>query len=84
MRMIEFRGVLIPAPPPIVQLSCEPGFTGRVVVELKDGEFVKQYPVRKEEMFCSFETLLEIAKKAGYQVIPPTPEINRADSYTNS
>lgn len=37
MRMIEYRGVLIPAPPPMVQLSCEPGFTGRVVIELEDG-----------------------------------------------
>lgn len=84
MRMIEFRGVLIPAPPPIVQLSCEPGFTGRVVVELKDGEFVKQYPVREKETFCSLEAFLELAQEAGYQVIPPTPEISRADSHTHS
>ncbi|HHT0512589.1 TPA: hypothetical protein ACTW9A_002452 [Raoultella planticola] len=53
--MIEYRGVLIPAPPPMVQLRCEPGFTGRVVIELEDGEFVKQYPLRKEETFCSLE-----------------------------
>ncbi len=48
MRMIEYRGVLIPLPPPMVQLSCEPGFTGRVVIELKDGEFVRQYPLREK------------------------------------
>lgn len=71
MRMIEYRGVLIPALPPMVQLSCEPGFTGRVVIELKDGEFVKQYPLREEETFCSLEAFLELAQEAGWVVTPP-------------
>ena len=84
MRMIEYRGVLITAPPPMVQLSCEPGFTGRVVIELEDGEFVKQYPLRKEETFCSPEAFLELAQEAGYQVIAPAREVDRADSNTNS
>ncbi|HBQ9984260.1 TPA: hypothetical protein ACXRXH_001495 [Klebsiella pneumoniae] len=84
MRMIEYRGVLIPAPPPMVQLSCEPGFTGQVVIELEDSEFVKQYPLRKEETFCSLEAFLELAQEAGYQVIAPAREVDRADSNTNS
>jgi hypothetical protein len=50
--MIEYRGVLIPAPP-MVQLSCEPGFTGRVVIELKDGEFVRQYPLRERHVLLT-------------------------------
>lgn len=74
MRMIEYRGVLIPAPPPMVQLRCEPGFTGRIVIELEDGEFVKQYPLRKEETFCSLEAFLAPAQEAGYQVIAPDTE----------
>ncbi|HCB1048065.1 TPA: hypothetical protein MYN28_004786 [Klebsiella pneumoniae] len=74
MRMIEYRGALIPAPPSMVQLRCEPGFSGRVVIELKDGEFVKQYPLRKEETFCSLEAFLELAQEAGYQVIAPETE----------
>lgn len=75
MRMIEYCGVLIPAPPPMVQLSCEPGFTGRVVIELKDGEFVKQYPLREEETFCSLEAFLELAQEAGWVVAPPPAQI---------
>ncbi|HCB9097715.1 TPA: hypothetical protein M2O96_003320 [Klebsiella pneumoniae] len=85
MRMIEYRGVLIPAPPPMVQLSCEPGFTGRVVIELKDGEFVRQYPLREKDMFCSLEAFLDLAQKAGYQVIAPETEDHcGTDSNTHS
>lgn len=85
MRMIEYRGVLIPAPPPMVQLSCEPGFTGRVVIELKNGEFVRQYPLREKDMFCSLEAFLDLAQEAGYQVIAPETEDHcGTDSDTNS
>ena len=72
MRMVEYRGVLIPAPPPLVQLSIEPGFTGRVVIELEDGEYIKQYPLRETETFCSLEAFLELAQEAGWVVTPPT------------
>ncbi|WP_434153326.1 hypothetical protein [Klebsiella variicola] len=71
MRMIQFRGVFIPAPPPMVQLDCEPNFTGRIVIELEDGEFVKQYPLREEETFCSLEAFIELAQEAGWVVTPP-------------
>ncbi|EOV6208087.1 hypothetical protein ACN94J_005781 [Klebsiella pneumoniae] len=70
MRMIEYRGALIPAPPPMVQLNCEPGFSGRVVIELKDGEFVRQYPLREKDMFCSLQAFLDLAQEAGWVVTP--------------
>lgn len=84
MRMIQFRDALIPALPPIVQLSCEPGFTGRVVIEPKDGEFVKQYPLREKEVFCSLEAFLDLAQEGGYQVIAPVREVVSADSNSNT
>lgn len=84
MRMIQFRGVFIPAPPPMVQLDCEPNFTGRIVIELKDGEFVKQYPLREEETFCSLEAFIELAQEAGWVVTPPPRKLEGDICGTNS
>ncbi|KXA85306.1 hypothetical protein ABY52_17780 [Klebsiella pneumoniae] len=63
MRMIEYRGVLIPAPPPMVQLSCEPGFTGRVVVHIENGRVICDRQLFDDEHICTLATFIEMARE---------------------
>ncbi len=56
----------------------------QIVLTIENGQVIDTRNVRDNELIASMDTFFWMAKKAGYQVIPPTPEISRADSHTHS
>lgn len=54
-----------------VLINVKPDFTGFVVVSLESGTEKTQFPLRENEFFGSVGDFIEIARSAGYQVIPP-------------
>lgn len=54
-----------------VPIPVEPNYTGRVLVSVENGKPTKAHKLFENEFTGSFESFLEAAKLAGYQVIPP-------------
>lgn len=53
-----------------VNLHVSPNFTGRVVVQLKEGRLVCDYPLVNGEHVATLPLLLEMARRAGWTVTP--------------
>ncbi|EPN6930055.1 MULTISPECIES: CHC2 zinc finger domain-containing protein [Citrobacter] len=53
-----------------VNLHVSPGFTGRVVVQLKEGRHVCDYPLVNGEHVATLPSFLEMACRAGWSVTP--------------
>lgn len=85
---ISHRGKLIPLPLLNVDLHVSPGFTGRVVVHIKEGRQICDYPLREAEHINTLSGFLALARQAGWRVIPPEDktegETSATDSDTNS
>ncbi|EHL4999443.1 hypothetical protein KDX17_004932 [Escherichia coli] len=57
----------------------------QIVMTIENGQVINTRKVHNNEMIASMDTVLWIAKKAGYQVIAPDPEeIGDINSNTNS
>ncbi|MDA4741994.1 hypothetical protein NY605_22090 [Enterobacter hormaechei] len=87
-QLISHRGKLIPLPLLNVGLHVSPEFTGRVVVHIKEGRQICDYPLREAEHINTLSGFLALARQAGWMVIPPE-EIaeggaSGTDSNTNS
>ncbi|EGT5683802.1 hypothetical protein ACI49Z_000109 [Cronobacter turicensis] len=65
------RKALSQNPPVTVTLSIAAGFTGRVLVEMENGEVKAQFPLNRREYFGTLPAFLDLARAAGWQVIPP-------------
>lgn len=52
-------------------LHVAPGFTGRVVVHLKDGRPICDYRLLPEEHIATLQAFLELAAAAEWKVKPP-------------
>lgn len=55
----------------VLPVPVKAGFSGRVLVHVENGEYVRQTALREDEFFGSLESFLDTARMAGYQVIPP-------------
>lgn len=55
-------------PPPITHEKVQ------VVMTIENGQVIDTRKVRDNELIASMDTFFWMAKKAGYQVIPPTDE----------
>ena len=64
-QMITRRGAQIPLPLLNVDLHISPGFTGRVVIHVKDGRQICDYPLREDDHICTMEGFLTLARLAG-------------------
>ncbi|HEI8999792.1 TPA: DNA primase [Citrobacter koseri] len=53
-----------------VNLHVSPNFTGRVVVQLKEGRHVCDYPLVNGEHIATLPSFLEMARLAGWSVTP--------------
>lgn len=53
-----------------VNLHVSPNFTGRVVVQLKEGRHVCDYPLVNGEHVATLPSFLEMARRAGWSVTP--------------
>lgn len=53
-----------------VNLHVAPGFTGTVIVHLKEGRHVCDYPLVNGEHVATLPAFLEMARRAGWSVIP--------------
>ena len=53
-----------------VNLHVAPNFTGRVVVQLKEGRHVCDYPLVNGEHVATLPSFLEMARRAGWSVTP--------------
>ncbi|ENB7488833.1 CHC2 zinc finger domain-containing protein [Citrobacter koseri] len=53
-----------------VNLHVSPNFTGRVVVQLKEGRHVCDYPLVNGEHIATLPSFLEMARRAGWSVTP--------------
>lgn len=53
-----------------VNLHVSPNFTGRVVVQLKEGRHVCDYPLVNGEHIATLPSFLEMAQRAGWSVTP--------------
>ncbi|EAW8184372.1 DNA primase [Salmonella enterica] len=53
-----------------VNLHVAPDFTGRVVVQLKEGRHVCDYPLVNGEHIATLPSFLEMAHRAGWSVTP--------------
>ncbi|ECK6134559.1 DNA primase, partial [Salmonella enterica] len=53
-----------------VNLHVAPNFTGRVVVQLKEGRHVCDYPLVNGEHVATLPSFLEMARRAGWSVKP--------------
>ncbi|WP_288887120.1 CHC2 zinc finger domain-containing protein [uncultured Citrobacter sp.] len=53
-----------------VNLHVAPDFTGRVVVQLKEGRHVCDYPLVNAEHIATLPSFLEMARLAGWSVTP--------------
>lgn len=53
-----------------VNLHVAPNFTGRVVVQLKEGRHVCDYPLVNGEHIATLPSFLEMARLAGWAVTP--------------
>ncbi|AMQ58876.1 hypothetical protein RSM41_002900 [Klebsiella aerogenes] len=56
----------------------------QVVLTIENGQVIDTRNVRDNELIASMDTFFWMAKKAGYQVIPPAPGVSHADSHTHS
>ncbi|MGN5573030.1 hypothetical protein [Enterobacter sp. Lyrl_3] len=87
-QLISRRGKLIPLPLLNVDLHVSPEFTGRVVVHIKEGRQICDYPLREAEHINTLSGFLALARQAGWRVIPPEDmtegETSVTDSDTNS
>lgn len=54
-----------------VTLSIAAGFTCRVLVEMENSEVEAQFPLNRRDYFGTVPTFLDLARAAGWQVIPP-------------
>ncbi|MBA0159684.1 MULTISPECIES: hypothetical protein [Pectobacterium] len=52
-------------------LQVTPDFTGRVLVYVKDGRATSDRRLFDDELVAGLDTFLELATRAGYQVISP-------------
>lgn len=64
------RGIQIPRPIIPVELHVAPEFSGRVVVHIKDGHPVCDYPLINGEQIATFDSFLALARSAGWIVTP--------------
>lgn len=53
-----------------VNLHVAPGFTGTVIVHLKNGRLVCDYPLVNGEYVATLPAFLEMARRAGWSVKP--------------
>ncbi|MGN5575925.1 CHC2 zinc finger domain-containing protein [Enterobacter sp. Lyrl_3] len=53
-----------------VNLHVAPGFTGTVIVHLKEGRQVCDYPLVNGEHIATLPSFLEMARNAGWSVTP--------------
>lgn len=53
-----------------VNLHVSPNFSGRVVVQLKEGRHVCDYPLVNGEHVATLPSFLEMARRAGWSVTP--------------
>lgn len=83
-QMITRRGTPIPLPLLNVDLHVSPGFTGRVVIHVKDGRQICDYPLRENDHICTMEGFLTLARQAGWVVTPPENVTEVCASGTNS
>lgn len=54
-------------------LQVTPNFNGRVLVYVKDGRAISDRRLLDDELVAGLDTFLELATRAGYQVISPDP-----------
>lgn len=59
-----------------VNLHVAPGFTGTVIVHLKEGHHVCDYPLVHGEHVATLPAFLEMARNAGWSVTPEQGECN--------
>ncbi|EOL8965470.1 hypothetical protein QMS86_16340 [Cronobacter dublinensis] len=57
--------------PVTVTFSIAAGFTGRVLIEMENGEVKAHFPLNRREYFGTLPAFLDLARAAGWQVIPP-------------
>lgn len=65
------RKALSHNPPVTVTLSIAAGFTGRVLVEMENGEVKAWFPLSRREYVGTLPAFLDLARTAGWQIIPP-------------
>lgn len=70
-QMITYRGVRLPALSHLVPLGVSADYTGRLIVELRSGEVVRETLLAPQDMICSLAAFIEIAQQAGWVVTPP-------------
>ncbi|EQA6835944.1 CHC2 zinc finger domain-containing protein [Salmonella enterica subsp. diarizonae serovar 65:(k):z] len=69
----EFVNLMLTKGPGVVlnvNLHIAPNFTGRVVVQLKEGRHVCDYPLVNGEHIATLPSFLEMARLAGWSVTP--------------
>ncbi|HBB6655314.1 TPA: DNA primase [Salmonella enterica] len=69
----EFANLMLTKGPGVVlnvNLHVAPNFTGRVVVQLKEGRHVCDYPLVNGEHVATLPSFLEMARLAGWYVTP--------------
>ncbi|HEM6680855.1 hypothetical protein I5384_03140 [Citrobacter koseri] len=83
-QMITHRGVRLPALSHLVPIGVSSDYTGRLVIELRGGEVVRETPLVPQDMICSLAAFIEIAQQAGWVVTPPEDVTEVCSSGTNS
>lgn len=58
-----------------VDLNVKPGFTGRVVVHLKDGQPICNYRLNDDDHVTTLRGFIELATAAGWKIKPPAGEV---------
>lgn len=56
--------------PPLVNLQVEPGFSGRVLLQVENGDVTSQMQLPADCMVGNLNMLVDAAKRAGWSVSP--------------
>lgn len=83
-QIITHHGIRIPSPVLNVDLHVSPEFTGRVVIHVKDGRQICDYPLRESDHINTLSGFLALARQAGWVVIPPEGVTEGSTSGTDS